>query len=73
MFDQIAFVWEEKEACYVNGEYDSNVSLALLSNAYKIITRILRDYKDTLMRNEVKQLFNQKVSYSIGGRSDLSL
>ena len=52
----IVLVWKEKEAYYVNGEYDSNVALALLSNAYKIITHMLSNYTETLMRDDVRAL-----------------
>ena len=54
--DLILLIWREKETVFVNEEFDSNVQLALLSNAYKIITHTLSDYTESLMRDEVKQL-----------------
>ena len=50
----LLLIWKEKEAHYINGRYDSNVAFALQSNAYKLITQILTNYTEVLMRDEVR-------------------
>lgn len=52
----ILVIWREKEACYINGEYNSDVSMALFSNSIKLISKLLFDYKENIMDNDVKIL-----------------